>query len=205
MARDYVKKRSTKRRSQAPGQLFVILSSFLIGYLTATMFDMASLTTWITRQIAQHRQPTATPPTPVVAKKKEAPKPRFEFYTMLAKDSNGHSPVQSVPAQAPSMTLNVTKTNAPIAPATPASVTTGAAAKETYLLQIASFSKSSDADHLKASLLMRGFDVTVSPTMHGTVTWYRVIAGPFSTRVDAEKAQIVVAQTERMKGMIRRG
>ena len=77
-------------------------------------------------------------------------------------------------------------------------------AKEAFLIQIAAFNKRQDAEHLKALLVLRGFDVTVSPFIKENINWYRVIVGPLPSRAEAEKAQIAVAKSERMKGMIRK-
>ena len=82
MARDYSKKRIVRRQKRSMKQLVVMLAVFLTGYLSATIFDLTSVSSWISRQ-------TGVPTTPVVkdvAHKTALPKPKFEFYTILAKD-----------------------------------------------------------------------------------------------------------------------
>jgi len=225
MAKDYVRRRESRKRSNVPQQFLLVLASFLGGYLTATVFDFTSLTAWANKQVLAHQNPQQ-PEIKPVTKKPEPPKPKFEFYTLLAKDSSVPTVNRPTPAtnvkptplmESNSNTIASTSTSTPAATSShpldidvvesksvTASATPAHAGKETYLLQIASFNKRPDAEHLKASLALRGFDVIISPTAHGTVTWYRVIVGPFYSRTDAEKAQIIVARSERMKGMIRK-
>lgn len=222
MAKDYVRRRESRKRSNAPRQFLLVLASFLGGYLTATVFDFTSLTAWINKQVLAHQNPQQ-PEIKPVAKKPEPPKPKFEFYTLLAKDSSVPTVNRPLPATVakanPSTVEPMTNPSAASVSTTnphpldigvveskpvTASANPAAHGKESYLLQIASFNKRPDAEHLKASLTLHGFDVIISPTAHGNVTWYRVIVGPFNSRSDAEKAQITVAKSERMKGMIRK-
>lgn len=218
MAKDYVRKRDTRQRSNAPRQFLLVLASFLGGYLTATVFDVTSFTAWLNKQVAAHQNPQQPQQPAPVAKKVEAPKPKFEFYTLLAKDNS----VPVVARPSPTAVTKPTESSVPpptaalhppgsqvvgvteSKPVTVAATSQKPAGREAYLLQIASFNKRPDAEHLKASLALHGFDVVISPTAHGNVTWYRVIVGPFYSRSDAEKAQVTVAKNERMKGMIRK-
>lgn len=230
MARDYVRKRENQKpKSSAPRQILLVLASFLGGYLTATVFDVTSLTAWVNQHMAT-KNPKVIAAAPPPVKKAEPPKPKFEFYTLLSKDNsaplaNRPMPMtvaKSAPGPVPSspntsaQIANAISNSAsvPVANAIPnvavrdskpvSTETSGSKGREAYLLQIASFNKKPDAERLKASLVLRGFDIVISPTAHGTVTWYRVIAGPFYSRAEAEKAQITVARSEKMKGMIRK-
>lgn len=221
--RDYgSKRRQIKSRSNAPRQFLLIVTSFLCGYLTATMFDFTSLSTWVNKTIlAKQIAPDARP----VAHKVSAPKPKFEFYTLLAKDNSApvvaaNRAIVTMPiskpdsrqlqmdSQAPRAAIVAATQQAtqkqvsvveskPLMPARPAG-------KESYMVQIASFNKRQDAEHLKASLVLRGFDVAIAPVAQRNMTWFRVIIGPFGTRQDAERAHDRVARSEHMNGMIRR-
>lgn len=214
MAKDYGRKSNGRQTRNASSQFLLILASFLGGYLTASVFDFSSLSTWVNKQmLATKNNQTGT----VTAKKTEAPKPKFEFYTLLAKDSSTLVPVAKIPApsaaavqvaiqkptQAPATTTQLPGIETAVTESKnfPTVKSTG---RENYLLQVASFNKQTDAEHLKASLVLRGYDVTISPISRGQITWFRVIMGPFPSKISAEKAQNVVAQTERMHGMIRR-
>ncbi|MEE9254347.1 MAG: SPOR domain-containing protein [Pseudomonadales bacterium] len=95
----------------------------------------------------------------------EPRKPRFEFYEMLAKLEVLVPVVEALEGKDP-------RDDEPI-----------------YLLQAASFRRSEDADRLRASLLLLGFDVeTHSVTLDGNV-WHRVMVGPFASRSDRRHAQ----------------
>lgn len=224
MARDYGKRRPVRQKSSAPKQLFWMLASFLSGYLAATVFDFTSLSNWVRTNILAHTN--EKPEIQVATKEPEIPKPKFEFYTLLAKGNNTSTPASKppLPAQQPKPISQTATTigNAPIAPtgqtATPTKqpgtvkvavveskpVTPVSASKEAYQIQIASFKSRKDAEHMKAALTLKGFDVSVVPVSQPQGNWFRVIVGPFGSRMAAEKAQLVLAQSERIKGMIRK-
>jgi cell division protein FtsN len=79
-----------------------------------------------------------------------------------------------------------------------------AAAKFGYSIQVAALRTRQDAERMKANLLLRGFAVNVNPITTRGAIWYRVMVGPFASRAQAEKTQILLASRERMNGMIRR-
>lgn len=223
MAKSYARNRQARPQRHSSGRFVVALASFLCGYLAATVFDIASLTTWVNKNVFNHNNKSTAPATQVVAQQKPLPKPKFEFYTLLSKDNSppvlANRPVAVAPAPAPAQVA----ANAPqssVAMQTAAQQATQAVVvsesrplapitklhpvKGSYQIQIASFNRRPDAEHLKASLLMRGFDVSVVPVTQRNMTWFRVIIGPFVSRGEAEKAQSVVARSERMQGMIRK-
>ena len=80
------------------------------------------------------------------------------------------------------------------------------AGKETYMIQVAAVTRRQDAERLRASLTLKGYGVMIiSPTQsQAKVNWFRVVIGPFHSRSDAEKAQLNVARTEHIQGMIRK-
>lgn len=123
MARDYGTKRSTHHRRSAPHQLLVIAVTFLLGYLTATFWDPQTISTWMNTQVlANHEKPQ-------VAAKSEPqraqvpPKPKFEFYTLLANEKGASQPEASNSNAARPTTATVTST-----PAKPTPVSNGTAA-----------------------------------------------------------------------------
>lgn len=220
MSKDYVsRRRPTRQKPQTAKRLLTILTSFLCGYLVATVFDFTSLTTWVNKNVLNHKNPPLqleVKATPVVR-----PKPKFEFYTLLSKDNsapltvNRSTPPPVVAArtgmQQPSVSAVSTATHAthqstppvlaaekkPLSSANPVN-------KESYLIQMASFNKKQDAERLQASLVLNGFDVTISSIAQQNITWFRVNIGPFSSRIEAAKAQMTIARSEHMKGIIRR-
>jgi cell division septation protein DedD len=66
-----------------------------------------------------------------------------------------------------------------------------------YFLQTGSFKQYSDADTLRAKLLLQGLPVSIEKTnnKNGQV-WHRVVAGPFNTRSKLAKARGILASNE---------
>lgn len=65
-----------------------------------------------------------------------------------------------------------------------------------WVLQAGSFKDPSDADEQRASLILMGLDVTVSPTEVAGNTWHRVIVGPFETDLALNRAKDKLAQAQ---------
>ena len=193
MAKDYGTRRTSHPKTSVTRQLFWIIASFLGGYFAATLFDFTILNHWVNSNIWKKE---AKPAAPITAKQAELPKPKFEFYTLLAKDRK-NTPVTQ-PVVTPSLQA---KAAAPqVVGATPA-VTAKAAS---YLIQIASFKNRQEAERMKAALILKGFDVNITAISQQQVNWYRVIVGPFESRLGAEKVQLTLARSEHIKGMIRK-
>jgi cell division protein FtsN len=86
MAKSYSKK--TRAPQQICGffkHLFLVLVSFVVGYAFATCCDYTKLTQWLNDYILKPRQLTSIEK-PI--QKAELPEPKFEFYTLLTKESN---------------------------------------------------------------------------------------------------------------------
>ena len=215
MAKDYVRPRQLPKRNRNIRPLLFVIAAFILGYLIANFFDFASLSAWVSRHFGTHKTKIAVRKAPHHL----VPKPKFEFYTLLAKDNNA-SPSVTRPDN-PSLKPSPAIASANIASAR--AVRTLAAGnlesnrdnkttnviinppkKETYFIQIASFNKRSDADHLKAELVLKGFDVTITPILKEKMVWYRVTVGTFHSRQDAEKVQLIMARREHIQGMVRK-
>lgn len=239
MARDYGSKRTTRSRTNAPQQVLVVIVSFLLGYLTACILDVGTISHWLNSQVLAHNeakpQPTKVAEPPQQAK--IPPKPKFEFYTLLANEKRAPQPATSAPVTAVAASHPVATPVAPVRAATstagtsvasvahpslavksatqspvgvkvaegkPLSTTTSQASKGAYLVQVASFKAQSDAEHMKALLTLKGFSVSVVPISSPTQgNWFRVIIGPYANRDLAQKAQVTLAKTERLNGMVR--
>ncbi|KTD16770.1 SPOR domain-containing protein [Legionella jordanis] len=237
MARDYGRRRPSRQKSNTPKQFAWSLAAFLCGYITANVFDYTSLNNWLHKNVLAQEE--AVSEAKVNARKDEIPKPKFEFYTLLSKDSvptaSNTLPRASIatpakPAQPPantaanqavvaasvSATAHVpaqstandvknlrSNTSVPVAEARPVAQL-ATQKQESYLLQMASFKSRQEAERLKAVLTLRGFDVSIvaAPPQQGG--WFRVILGPFSSKVEAERVQMAVARTERIRGMLRK-
>ena len=94
---------------------------------------------------------------------KKLPKPTFEFYTRLPKGQESTHIVKQ------SVTTPKTKKE-------PATVINNL---HKYLIQVGSFKKFIDADQLRASLILKGYQTKLSKFQNNTTTWYRVEIGPF--------------------------
>lgn len=92
--------------------------------------------------------------------------PRYDFYKML-KD-----------------------TEVPVTAAKPSEAPAKAVDDSEYLLQVASFRTASDAEQVRAELLLLNLSARVeSAKVSGGSTWHRVIVGPFDSRSQMAKAQ----------------
>lgn len=61
--------------------------------------------------------------------------------------------------------------------------------KGQFLLQVGSFRTFADAHKLKGELLLEGFTVKISTFTNESITWHRVMVGPFHSLAQAQKAQ----------------
>jgi cell division protein FtsN len=170
----------------------------------SSLWDLGSVVNWIN---AQHlTQDLASPNVAPHPKTALLPKPKLEFYTLLANEnSNGVQPVAVMPTSAPApATPRVA--NASVPPATPMEVRAlnPIVAKQGYWVQVGSFRSQKEAEKIKASLTLKGFMVSMTVISQQNTSWYRVGIGPFASFMDAEKAQSSVARTEHVKGMIRK-
>lgn len=216
MAKDY-RRGNQRSRSSAPRRLLGVLAAFLGGYLAATIFDFTSLSTWVNDHLLTEKQ-TVQPQAKVAKRPAELPKPKFEFYTLLSKDSSvpevrpkaPTTPAATTPNTPPQQSMPATPTptaNNTQAPqqAVPVTQSKPVKAREAYLIQVAAFNRRPDAENLKAGLVLKGFDVSIATvTTQQGVNWYRVMIGPFHSQEDAQKAQAALVRSEHIKGLIRK-
>ena len=225
MAREHSNKRPAKKRSSASQQFLVITVTFLLGYLTATVCDNETISHWIDAQVLAHHEMNQAGQQNKPKAQQEAaipPKPKFEFYTLLANEKVPNTELAKTNATAAANTA-VAK-NAESAVQTAAVNTAGATVPKTthpavavvnkpaapvasgrgaYSVQVASFKARHDAEHMKGVLSLKGFSVTIVPINHATKgNWFRVVVGPYANRTLAQNAQIDLAKRARLQGMI---
>lgn len=206
MAKDYGRTPQKNHKSGFSKQLLLTLVSFLLGYLSALTVDFTSVKSWINTQlVAQNLSPVA--PKPVLHA--QLPKPKFEFYTLLASGQQASPPKVSQPATAAQQagtTVPVVKTQAVVSAALANVVEAKPAviSKDSYLVQVASFKSKQEAERMKASLTLKGFMVNVIAVNQQNTNWYRVALGPFASRSQAQKAQLSISKSEHIVGMIRK-
>lgn len=204
---------NSNKRPGTQRTLTFIFVSFCCGYLAASFFTFTQAREWVSAQVlTSHNNVPAPKPVVVHA---ELPKPKFEFYTLLSKEDSIKKlpPVENVPlktAQAPVAKVNdstahtvAVKSAIPVAAINEQS-TKSTAAKKTFLVQIASFKSKQEADRMKVGLILKDFNASITSFNKDNTTWFRVVIGPYETRVQAEKAQVAVARSEKIMGMIRK-
>ncbi len=124
------------------------------------------------------------PPTPV-PKTAEAPRPRFDFYTILPE-------MEVVIPEEPTVDAPSPRPVAPSLPPSPPTTPGAQVPASGYVLQAGSFRSASDADTLKAQLALLGYEASVQRVTINQDTYHRVRVGPFASRerADAARAQL---------------
>lgn len=121
---------------------------------------------------------------------KQLPKPKFEFYTRLPKNNTFTAPA--------SPKKKLPKANVSSLDAKPI-----IANANNYLIQIASFKKFSEAENLRARLIMQGHNAYLSQFKNSTNTWFRVEIGPFNSLQQAKRQQFTLEKLS-YNGLIKR-
>lgn len=87
MAKNYGRGQAMRRKGGFSKQLVIAFMGFLSGYLGASVFDLTSLSHWVNTQLLSKYTGQVIPKPATVDV--VLPKPKFEFYTLLA---NQHAP-----------------------------------------------------------------------------------------------------------------
>ena len=220
MANEYGKRNGSRQRNRGgfSKQFLSALVCFLFGYLSASVFDFTSLSSWVNNHFMQ-KIPLASIKT--VPQQAELPKPKFEFYTLLASEHHdaGEQAATTAAAASPpvSSVVPTLTAEAKVAPVTVASskpsnatvpekplIEPVAVGKDAYVVQVAAFRSRPVAERMKAALVLKGFMVTISLVNQQSTSWYRVNLGPFASKTTAQQAQSDVAHSEHIVGMIRK-
>jgi len=107
----------------------------------------------------------------------EIPKPRFEFYTLLPKQTMGvEEEVETVEPAA-----DVSKPPSP------------SAAPQPYFLQAGSFRQKDDAERRRAELLLLGLEPKIEESSSDNGLWFRVSLGPFESHDAMARARGLLA------------
>jgi cell division protein FtsN len=105
------------------------------------------------------------------------PKPRFDFYTLL-----------------PKQTIDVEEEPEPVEPAADVSKPpTPSAAPQPFFLQAGSFRQQADAERRRAELLLLGLTPKLEETSNDSGRWFRVYLGPFDSHDSVAKARSLLA------------
>ncbi len=157
------------------------------------------------QQAERAAQAAKTPPSP-----EQPVKPKYDFYTLLPEsevivppeavpEKTPPVPAQPVPPPSKPVTaeeaakIDTARAQAALSGQTPppAPPVLKPAATTQYFLQAGSFRKQTDADKVRAQIILLGQAVKVESGTVKEETWYRVLVGPFSNR-----EQLTVAQKQ---------
>lgn len=173
MAKDYankpLKNRKTATRIKARKPLAKASPrwQWLLGGFTLGILTMVLVQGWENPQ-----QDIAQTIDSIVTNKDTPPvKPRFDFYTLLPEAEVTIPNMEQSPVRGSQRNGDI------------------------FMLQAGSFRNSSDADSLRARLLLLNLDAHVeAATSQSAGTWHRVIVGPFKSRSQLANARATLLQ-----------
>lgn len=173
MTRDYAKKKRTaparkKVNNPIPWWVWMLTGSALSAFVMFLLYLGALQNSQPqTKPIEQIPEVTQTPPPKKVEKVTEnIPKPRFDFYKLL-KESEVIVPATES-ADVNESTIQV---------------------QSEYILQVGSFRKATDADKLRAQLILLNLEARTEAVTVRRENWHRVIVGPFNNQSKLAKAR----------------
>ncbi|MCG5513822.1 SPOR domain-containing protein [Ectothiorhodospira shaposhnikovii] len=169
------RRRQAEERPPLPGWVWGV-AGLAVGLFAAavvylqTQRDAPTTTTTVAapqiqQQPVQQPQPARPAQAPAQKPAEEAPRPRFDFYTLLPELEVVVPEPQVQPRTAP---------GGPPPPPTPVQQ------PGRYLLQAGSFRSHQEADRLRASLALMGVEARIQPVTVNGDTWHRVQVGPFT-------------------------
>ncbi len=188
MAQDFAKRRSNNgRRAKKGGNSGPIwlVTGLLCGFFLAFLLQLAGVSL-VPNNADRVAAPVADSELNTTNQERGQPakKPRFEFYALLPEAKVEVQEEAEVPvAESSSSTaLKNTEQSKPLASTrrdTPATNATR------YVLQAGSFKSHSDADRLRARLLLMGLEASIEKVrLSGTDNRHRVHVGPFVARAE---------------------
>ncbi|WP_105102090.1 SPOR domain-containing protein [Microbulbifer pacificus] len=171
-----------KSRSQSkPMWAWFVLGNFVGGFLVFAIF---------LHSLKQDDKPAADKEPEVVQQAEEkSTSPRFDFYTLLQENE------VSVPLPKTPKLARRVPSKKELAAIEENSV---------YILQAASFKKASEAERLRAQLILANLNVKVETVSDSRGTWHRVLAGPYSNRSQVAKAREVLVNHKLMPMVLKR-
>lgn len=175
MPQDFARSRKpASRRKQAPArrQPAPAKTAGWIWFFSGLMTGLvASLLIYLFTLPPEPGSPASASAVTVPAGEAKAPKPRFDFYTML--------PEQRI--------------DLPTEPAAVESAAKPTSKREAYLLQAGSFRQKEDADRRRAELLLLGLAPRIEEASGDNGRWFRVFLGPFESHAQMKSAQSLTA------------
>ncbi|STY30027.1 Sporulation domain-containing protein [Legionella wadsworthii] len=190
MTKEYGNRRSSRSRGGASNQFLVMTLTFLVGYLTASFFDIETLSHWINSQVVAHQEIKKEPAKHQAQNSAIPPKPKFEFYTLLTNEKVPNSqPNANTAAPSP------TATNPAVATPSSASITTPNV--KTASVNVANAATSAAAQvKNNSSKIQHSLGVNKNATVRSNAT---IEKGKFLVQVASFKAR---KDAEQMKGTL---
>ena len=160
----------TPIQSRSPDHSF---SQIWMGWLIVVLVISAIFL--LVKQLLQYR--TVRPNRGAVTNSQPLAPVQFDFYKLL--------PQMTVPVTAPATQPGNTAAPAAPAPAKP-ETTTQVQPAGTLVLQISALRQLNEALHLRDQMRTEGYPTFIQPEQAGTVVWYRVLIGPFTSLAIAQ-------------------
>ena len=179
MPRDYAKKNRSQNRRRAPakpsvpGWVWLLIGSVLGAFIMFLIY----LADVVPPPAKVEKPAPAKPKVTRTQDEEKVPKPRFDFYKLLQESE------VIVPATEPAQTVE--------------KVTTTQPDTMEYILQVGSFRNDTDADKLRAQLILLNLDARMEKvTIRNGELWHRVIVGPFQdqSRLASARSTLVANQ-----------
>ncbi len=179
MPRDYAKKNRSQNRRRAPakpsvpGWVWLLIGSVLGAFIMFLIY----LADVVPPPAKVEKPAPAKPKVTRTQDEEKVPKPRFDFYKLLQESE------VIVPATEPAQTVE--------------KVTTTQPDTMEYILQVGSFRNDTDADKLRAQLILLNLDARIEKvTIRNGELWHRVIVGPFQdqSRLASARSTLVANQ-----------
>lgn len=179
MPKDFAKKKAPSRaatrhkpKSSVPGWVWLFTGTILGAFI---MFLVR-----LSEMPSDPATAGSAKQSAAVSKPEEKEEPRFDFYHLLKENK---VPVPEV------------EPNSRPASATPAE-------PEQYVLQVASFKASDDAEQLRAELILLNLDAHIETAkVRNGETWHRVLVGPFDSRSQLAKARSILV-SNRLEALV---
>jgi cell division protein FtsN len=159
------------------------LRMYFAGVLTGVFFCFIGFLTTLSDPTAPEQDAESTPQL-----KAEAPKPRFDFYTLL--------PEQTLEVDVEEELEPAADIRKPLA---------AAAQQQPFLLQAGSFRQREDAERRRAELLLLGLEPTIEESRSDTGRWFRVFLGPFESQKTMSRARGLTANQNIDTLVLKRG
>ena len=166
MPRDYKSQAASRSKAnQSPPGWVWFIGGLLVGLFfsgLAWLKLMPPAVPGVTQQPARQQ----VEPAPAIDPEAEAPRPRFDFYTILPEMEVVVPDPEPLPESAPQIPRTIAEQK-PLS-------------SERYMLQMGSFRKFADADRLKASLALVGIEAEIQKvSINRGEIFYRVRSGPY--------------------------